>query len=85
MAFAKKSNPASETVSAFEKAKAFLNVSVKMADGKYVQIGGIALRESKALEAALIQADLNDLELECSIHHVVEKSAEDFSFAKKTA
>ena len=88
MAFAKKENAVQNsnvTEGKFEKAKGFLNVSVKMADGKFVQIGGIPLRESKALEAALLGADIEDLELVCDIHHVVEKSSSDYVFATKTA
>lgn len=90
MAFAKKSETTAAqnttvTNANFEKAKGFLNVSVKMADGKYVQIGGIALRESKALEAALLNANIDDLELVCDIHHVVEKTSSDYQFATKSA
>ena len=90
MAFAKKSETvASETNVAngkFEKAAAFLNVSVKMADGSMKQIGGIPLRQSVALHAAMLEADIADLELVCDVHVVTEKTADDFKFAStKTA
>ena len=91
MAFAKKSEtvaPETNTVTKgnFEKAAAFLNVSVKMADGSMKQLGGIPLRESVALHAALLGADIEDLELVVDMHKVVEKTADDFQFASaKTA
>lgn len=88
MAFAKKSETNTATnnnVANFEKAAAFLNVSVKMADGSMKQLGGIPLRESVALHKALLGAGIEDLELVVDMHVVQEKTADDFAFATKSA
>ncbi len=90
MAFKKKSETLateSNTVTKgnFEKAAAFLNVSVKMADGSMKQLGGIPLRESVALHAALLGADIEDLELVVDLHVVQEKTSSDYQFATKSA
>lgn len=70
----------------FEKAAAFLNVSVEMGGGKTKQIGGIALKVSNEFHKALMEhGDLDDLILTCELNVVEEQTADDFVFAKREA
>lgn len=86
MAFAKKSDQAPTVQRGnFEKAQGFLNVSIRMGNGKLKQIGGIALRESVELHRKLLaETDISDLVLECDLH-LVENSDEPLEFAKRSA
>lgn len=90
MGFASKSDQQDQnnnvTRGNFEKAAAFLNVSVELEGGKTKQIGGIALKGSNEFHKALMEhGDLGDLVLTCELHIVEEQAADDFVFATKTA
>ncbi|WP_027854432.1 hypothetical protein [Marinobacterium litorale] len=76
--------PANGNSRNFEEAAAFLNVAVKLEGGKDHQLGGIPLRLSNEIHAAIVElGSLEDLILECSLH-VVEKREGPVTFAKPT-
>jgi hydroxypyruvate isomerase len=65
---------ANNNVRGFEKAAAFLNVSIQLDNGRSVQLGGIPLLKSKEVHQALIEhGSLDNLILECDLHIVQER------------